>query len=159
MENLKSTITKTDTLKNDLKLAKEKINDKILSGGGTIANTISEVPDKISNMLGQYRKVATGKLNIDIDKISGTRNPYDIKMNLAFKASRVLVKCQCYDMEGNDIKFEHFILDTKEGEQKTFSNNFGIFKAELKQNNVVTVSYESSAYLIYVRIKEWIAIE
>ena len=33
MENLKSTITKTDTLKNDLKLAKEKINDKILSGG------------------------------------------------------------------------------------------------------------------------------
>ena len=34
MENLKSTTTKTDTLKNDLKLAKEKINDKILSGGG-----------------------------------------------------------------------------------------------------------------------------
>lgn len=36
MENLKSTITKTDTLKNDLKLAKEKINDKILSGGGVL---------------------------------------------------------------------------------------------------------------------------
>lgn len=34
MENLKSTITKTDTLKNDLKLAKQKINDRILSGGG-----------------------------------------------------------------------------------------------------------------------------
>lgn len=33
MENLKNTINKTDTLKNDLKLAKEKINDKILSGG------------------------------------------------------------------------------------------------------------------------------
>lgn len=115
MEGLKNTIDNTNKYKNDLKLAKQKINDKILSGGGTIANTISEVPDKISNMLGQYRKVATGKLNIDIDKISGTRNPYDIKMNLAFKASRVLVKCQCYDMEGNDIKSKHFILDTKEG--------------------------------------------
>lgn len=34
MKDLKSTITKTDTLKNDLKLAKNKINDKILSGGG-----------------------------------------------------------------------------------------------------------------------------
>ena len=34
MENLKNTINKTDTLKNDLKLAKENINDKILSGGG-----------------------------------------------------------------------------------------------------------------------------
>lgn len=32
--DLKSTITKTDTLKNDLKLAKENINDKIVSGGG-----------------------------------------------------------------------------------------------------------------------------
>ena len=32
--NLKEQITKTDTLKNDLKLAKQKINDKILSGGG-----------------------------------------------------------------------------------------------------------------------------
>lgn len=32
--DLKHNIDKTDTLKNDLKLAKEKINDKILSGGG-----------------------------------------------------------------------------------------------------------------------------
>ena len=31
--DLEQNITKTDTLKNDLKLAKEKINDKILSGG------------------------------------------------------------------------------------------------------------------------------
>lgn len=31
--DLENTITKTDTLKNDLKLAKDKINDKILSGG------------------------------------------------------------------------------------------------------------------------------
>lgn len=32
--DLKHNIDKTDILKNDLKLAKEKINDKILSGGG-----------------------------------------------------------------------------------------------------------------------------
>ena len=31
--NLKEQITKTDTLKNDLKLAKENINARILSGG------------------------------------------------------------------------------------------------------------------------------
>lgn len=36
MENLKQNINKTDTLKNDLKLAKQKINDKILSGGGQL---------------------------------------------------------------------------------------------------------------------------
>ena len=33
MENLKQNITKTDTLKNDLKLARSKINERILSGG------------------------------------------------------------------------------------------------------------------------------
>ena len=32
--DLKQNINKTDTLKNDLKLARNKINDKILSGGG-----------------------------------------------------------------------------------------------------------------------------
>ena len=31
--SLQNTITKTDTLKNDLKLAKENINDKIVSEG------------------------------------------------------------------------------------------------------------------------------
>ena len=31
--DLKQNINKTDTLKNDLKLARNKINDKILSGG------------------------------------------------------------------------------------------------------------------------------
>lgn len=33
MENLEQNINKTDTLKNDLKLARNKINDKIISGG------------------------------------------------------------------------------------------------------------------------------
>lgn len=31
--DLKQNITKTDTLKNDLKLARNKINERILSGG------------------------------------------------------------------------------------------------------------------------------
>lgn len=127
--------------------------------GGTIANTISDVPERIDKMLGNYKKVAMGKLNIKFDDLSGVRNKYDIKMNLAFKASRVLVKCQCYDMSEQDLKENHFILDTNEGQQQTFSNNYGLFKAELKANNIVTVSYESSASLIYVYIKEWIAIE
>ena len=34
MENLEQNINKTDTLKNDLKLARNKINERILSGGG-----------------------------------------------------------------------------------------------------------------------------
>lgn len=33
MENLEQNINKTDTLKNDLKLARSEINERILSGG------------------------------------------------------------------------------------------------------------------------------
>ncbi len=36
MKDLKSTIDNTNKYKNDLKLAKQKINDKILSGGGQL---------------------------------------------------------------------------------------------------------------------------
>lgn len=36
MKDLKSTIDNTNKYKNDLKLAKQKINNKILSGGGQL---------------------------------------------------------------------------------------------------------------------------
>ena len=39
MEDLKNTIDNTNKYKNDLKLAKNKINERILSGGQTIPNT------------------------------------------------------------------------------------------------------------------------
>ena len=59
MEDLKSTITSTDTLKNDLKLASDKINDAIISGGGvTIANTLNEVPKRMKECWGNYSRVA-----------------------------------------------------------------------------------------------------
>lgn len=60
--DLKSTIDNTNKYKNDLKLAKQKINDKILSGGGTIADTISDVPSAIDGLLGNYKKIAMGNL-------------------------------------------------------------------------------------------------
>lgn len=105
MENLKSTITKTDTLKNDLKLARSKINDKILSGGGTIANTISDVPSAIDKMLGNYKKIAIGSdsamfeyvrcnkgLNYDEQIKSKYVRHIKIPINLDFTPSRLLVE-------------------------------------------------------------------
>lgn len=100
MENLKTTITKTDKLKNDLKLAKENINDIILSGGGTRANTISEVPNKIDEMLGQYRKVAilelgeTSKYKHEVGGNSndGKTKTFTVaKLNIDFIPSKVYI--------------------------------------------------------------------
>ena len=74
--DLKQNITKTDTLKNDLKLAKQKINDKILSGGGTIADTLTAVPERIDKMLKEnYKKVSVLKPNKEFknNTISGIK--------------------------------------------------------------------------------------
>lgn len=61
--DLKNTIDNTNKHTNDLKLAKNKINAEILSGGGTIADTISGVPDAIDKMLGNYKKIAVLRPN------------------------------------------------------------------------------------------------
>ena len=95
MENLKQNINKTDTLKNDLKLAKQKINDKILSGGGTIADTLNAVPDAIDNMLGNYKKVAIINISsffVCSNYIAGS-SPFSIELpiNLGFTPTRILV--------------------------------------------------------------------
>lgn len=96
MENLQNTITKTDTLKNDLKLAKQKINDKILSGGGTIANTLNAVPNAIDKMLkDNYKKVAIINISsffVCSNYIAGS-SPFSIELpiNLGFTPTRILV--------------------------------------------------------------------
>ena len=103
--DLRQNINKTDTLKNDLKLARSKINERILSGGGTIADTISDVPNAIDGMLGNYKKIAIGSdsamfeyvrcnkvLNHD-ETIEGKYVRHiKIPVNLDFIPSRLLIK-------------------------------------------------------------------
>ncbi len=85
MKDLKSTIDNTNKYKNDLKLAKNKINDRILSGGGTIADTISDVPKQIDRMLGNYSRVAFFEKTLNrsesgYDTSAGCRF-YNIRLN------------------------------------------------------------------------------
>lgn len=93
--NLKEQITKTDTLKNDLKLARSKINERILSGGGTIANTLNEVPKQIDRMLGNYSRVAFFEKTLNrsesgYDTSAGCRF-YNIRLNVNFKITKAIV--------------------------------------------------------------------
>lgn len=94
MENLKQNINKTDTLKNDLKLAKNKINDKILSGGGTIADTISDVPSAIDKMLKEnYKKVAIIDPTeyLPFPSNNSESIDYTVNTNFAFKPSKIFL--------------------------------------------------------------------
>lgn len=105
MEDLKSTIDNTNKHTNDLKLARSKINERILSGGGTIANTLNAVPDAIDKMLGNYKKIAIGSdsaifeyvrcnkgLNYDEQIKSKYVRHIKIPINLDFTPSRLLVE-------------------------------------------------------------------
>lgn len=88
--NLKNTIDNTNKYKNDLKIARNKINDRIISGGGSIANTISDVPNAIDEMLKQYKKIAMGELNYSKNFVSYRNNDVSIPVN--FNASRIIVR-------------------------------------------------------------------
>lgn len=57
-------------------------------GGGTIANTISEVPGKIDEMLGQYKKVATGTRTANQ---RGSDGMFNFPINLNFKPKRLML--------------------------------------------------------------------
>lgn len=104
MENLEQNINKTDTLKNDLKLARNKINERILSGGGTRANTISEIPSKIDEMLGQYKKVATGTAKTNQN--SGNER-FEFPLNLDFTPTRIMLVVTKFYYTNKDISGVH----------------------------------------------------
>ena len=59
MADLKTTISQTENLKNKVKLAKQRINETIVRGGGTTSKSLSEIPNNINKMLrDNYKKVA-----------------------------------------------------------------------------------------------------
>lgn len=89
--DLKHNIDKTDTLKNDLKLARSKINERILSGGGTIADTISGVPERIDKMLGNYKKIAIWEGSERFKPAYNQISAWTKKINCDFKISRFII--------------------------------------------------------------------
>lgn len=56
--SLKDKINNTNTQKDKLKKGKQNIDNKIVSLGGIKPTSIADVPDKIQNVMEQYRKVA-----------------------------------------------------------------------------------------------------
>ena len=87
MENLKNTINKTETLLNNVKLAKDRINETVVRGGGITSKSLSEIPDNIKSMINQYNKVAIKKYETDfLMEQNGS-----INLNLEFNPKMVIV--------------------------------------------------------------------
>lgn len=102
--NLKNTIDNTNKHTNDLKLAKQKINDRIISGGGSIANTISAVPEAIDRMLKQnYKKMAHIKHGDNYYIMPNETLNVEIKTNTNFTPSKII-------MNFTDASYDNFVF-------------------------------------------------
>lgn len=89
MADLKTTIAQTENLKNKVKLAKDKINETVVRGGIT-SKSLSEIPDNIKSMLGQYKKIAIIK-NDDIISLNGRRKEVKIPLRLDLEPNLIFL--------------------------------------------------------------------
>ena len=173
MENLQNTITKTDTLKNDLKLAKQKINDKILSGGGTIANTLNAVPNAIDKMLKEnYKKIASGTCSVALKEADSFK--VTIPLNLDFIPSRLFFVVDFKsNYNSNKGWFELTNLNNTPGVYNAFTINITASSGDwirggFKNTRIITkenaildlyITIYNKSGSVSAKITEWIAIE
>ena len=158
MENLKNTINKTETLLNNVKSTKDKINKTVVRGGGITSKSLSEIHDNIKSMISKnYKKIA---INNPGNIVTFGYNQFldvDIKLNLSFNPSRVILifgdaKTGVSFSEVVDSKY-NINIDT------IFSN--GYLRAYIKSfsKEKVTVSGNISTIVYQRLVKEIIAIE
>ena len=86
--NLNQEIQKTEELKNKVKLAKQRINETVVRGGGSTSKSLAEVPNNIKSMISKnYKKVAIGNINgfSDLYVEPNTGRIYNVTLNLSFK--------------------------------------------------------------------------
>lgn len=174
MEDLKSTIDNTNKHINDLKLARNKINERILSGGGTIANTISEVPDAIDKMLKEnYKKIAVLTLNKEFksNTTSGIKTFTVDLSGINFTPTKGFLKFKYKISEvGNYFSKQHLI---EIGENTSFPANYfynwnyeiNIYQVKIKDKTLefnVSIYFGNGSSLsktVDIKLEEVILIE
>ncbi|WP_414697657.1 hypothetical protein [Peptacetobacter sp. AB845] len=92
--NLKQEITKTENLETKLKKGITNINN-IVVRGGVQSTSVAEVPDNITKMLGQYKKIAIIKPNKTLQFLSTFgETDFVIDTNLNFNPSLIILVLQ-----------------------------------------------------------------
>ena len=113
MENLKSTIAQTENLKNKVKLAKQRINETVVRGGGSTSKSLAEVPNNIKSMIKEYSKIAI---------LDGLTETYD----LTNEAAVIKKDINC------DFQIKDFILFLQGGYSST---NVGLHMKEFNDRH------------------------
>lgn len=164
--NLKQNIDKTDTLKNNLKIVINQIKQSIVRGGGSDFKSLANAPERITDLLGQYKKMAIGEVDY---KLTDYYYDFKIATNLGFKPSKVLVNFECVGSYTTSKKSIYLRLDNASStiSHVFFYDNYSrtqmdIIVEEITENllSLKARADEGNSSNTYdVRIKNWIAIE
>ena len=112
MADLKTTIAQTENLKNKVKLAKDRINETVVRGGGITSKSLSEIPDNINKMLGQYSKFAKGNSSLHSISVEQGGSTFSIETNANFDIKEGFLKISIPSVDfGNFEKNCDVIID------------------------------------------------
>ena len=161
MENLKNTINKTETLLNNVKLAKQRINETVIRGGGYDFKSLDKAPERIKSLLKQYSKVAFGTFNIERDM----RSLPTFKLDCDFKVKEFILQIRIKSPYTSGFYLDYQTLSCGEhfnGKHSVllYDKNYGGQKIEMMLNNN-TVTFDkphapySEAVITYLN---WMAI-
>ena len=152
MADLKTTIAQTENLKNKVKLAKDRINETVVRGGGITSKSLSEIPDNIKSMISKnYKKIAMGSCSIEkVLKVGGEF--LEVPIATDFKPSRVIVSTMA-DTTLN------LILDTKQRKHTFVVSSAKEVDVSYIDNKVI-IKLTKDPYSSFLRVnaKEWLAI-
>ena len=163
MADLKTTIAQTENLKNKVKLAKDRINETVVRGGGITSKSLSEIPDNINKMLEQYKKIAILYPNLDINIRNSNINDYNININSTFAFSKFFMIMDIKEaivgntknaILGNENKWIEGNLENTYG-----THNIHIGVREYTNANIKITVMASSGYATDIKIKEIILME
>ena len=95
--SLKDAINNTNTQKENVKKVATQIDNKLVELGGEQATDLSDVPNKMQYMIGQYKKVAIINLNktvylVNTNKENFKEGTEKITLNLNFTPSLIILK-------------------------------------------------------------------
>lgn len=116
--SLRDSINNTNTQKDKLKKGKQNIDNKIVSLGGTKPTSIADVPNKIQNVMEQYRKVAFIDIpqGVDIPNRYNGAAPFTrtINYNISFTPKIVVFGGTDYMSDDINNKEQAFIFTARQ---------------------------------------------
>ena len=160
MADLKTTIAQTENLKNKVKLAKQRINETVVRGGGITSKSLSEIPDNINKMLGQYKKVAIIDIGRTLTLGRDKAHLLDFSTNANFDVKEFIVFVSCVTNVASNqsplglysrylTNYKYIFLD-----YKAYFN----IKLTIKNKNIVTLDIKSDSDDRKFRVDKIIAI-